>query len=158
MQRQAAGPVRAPDAVEGTAAPATGREALAAADAPDSALRVEVTGVLRPTSDTIEVRFLVVNRDAGRPVTVGDRFAESPAETGTVSAAYITGAGGDVRHYVLRDQAGAPACSTGLDVLAPGERRFAWARFGSPGRAATEVVFQLPGLPPLAGLEIPAAP
>jgi hypothetical protein len=135
------------------------RDALASLDAGDpTGLRIDVLDVGRPARDIVEIRLALTNRDAARRIDIRDRFAGAPSEEGTLSGAVLTVAGGARRYYVLRDDRGRPACSHDLGSLAPGERREAFVRFGSPSRDASTIGLQLKGLPAIEGLDLAAAP
>lgn len=132
-------------------------EVLRALDLDAPTLRIEVLAVTRPARDIVEVRLAFTNRDAAAVVALGDRFAETPTEAGTLSGAFLTTASGTSRAFVLRDAAGAPQCSKGLEQLGPGERKEAWIRFASPGPASATVTLTVKNAPPLDGLVLPEA-
>jgi hypothetical protein len=131
--------------------------ALAAVDDAATPLRVEVVRAVRLSPDVVELRVTLVNRDVERPLHLGERFAEHPIEAGTLSRSFLTTERGTSRYFVLRNQDGTPACSTDSGALAPGERRETWIRFASPAREGLILTLQLPGLPPLSGIELAAA-
>jgi hypothetical protein len=118
-------------------------------------LRVEVLSATRPSPQVLELRLAFVNHDRERSLELGHRFAETPGEAGTLSAAYVTTPAGTARYFVLRDSAGMPVGSGGFDRLAPGERRDAWVQFLSPGDAH-EIALQIPGLPRISGIPVSA--
>jgi hypothetical protein len=124
--------------------------------AADGAVLIDVVALERPSRDIVEVRLTVGNADPARPVVLGGRFADREDEAGSLSGAWLT-AGATARYFVLRDNRGRPACSSDLAALGPGERRAAWIRFGSPGRARGAITLHVPGAPPVAGLELPEA-
>ncbi len=143
----------------GPAVPALARSAaaLGGVELETPPLRIDVLSITRPTRDVVEVRLAVTNRDPVTPLLLGDRFADVPAEVGTLSGAFLTSTGGSTRTFVLRDASGAPQCSRGLEQLGPGERREAWVRFSSPHAEAGPVKLTLAGVPPLDGLVLPGA-
>ncbi len=138
-------------------APAVSAATLGHVELEAPPLRIDVLSITRPMRDVVEVRLAVTNRDAVAPLLLGDRFADVPAEAGTLSGAFLTSTAGSTRTFVLRDASGAPQCSRGLEQLGPGERREAWVRFSSPAADAGSVRLTLAGVPPLDGLVLPGA-
>lgn len=128
---------------------------LATVDAAEG-LRLEVLELKRVSTAVLEVRFALTNQLSTASVGIGARFSERPEEAGTVSAAYLVNEERPAKHFVLRNSDGTPACSNNLLQLAAGERREAWARFGNPGEPGTRVTLQLPEMPPVRGLTLPA--
>lgn len=133
--------------------PAAG--ALRSLDLDNPPIRVEILAFTRPARDVVEIRMALTNRDAAAAVALGDRFAETPAERGTLSGSHLTTAEGTARMFVLRDAAGIPQCSKPIDQLGPGARREVWVRFASPGPPGGAVTLTLKSAPPLDGLVLP---
>lgn len=117
-------------------------------------VRAELTEVVRVSREIVEVRLALVNAGT-EPLELGMRFALREDDGPSISGLVLFEEGLQKKSFVLRDARDQPICSQGLTALAAGERRAVWARFAAP--SSSRVTAQLPGLPPLSAVEVPAA-
>ncbi len=129
-------------------APAASRPGVAA-----GGLTFELVRVQRLEKDLVQVDLVAVNPGTA-PVELGS-VVSSPA--GGLDQSAFTHSSGDVRSFVLHDERGAPQCSTSLGPVPPGGRSPLFVRFAALSDAEYQGTIEVPGLPPIAGVAVPAA-
>lgn len=108
-------------------------------------LRVTILTVERIADAMLEVRLAFTNPASARGAfVVTDEFASHPADAGSLADLYVIDAGATRKHFVIRDAQDRPACSTGIEPIAPGETRQLWARFLAPPAGVTWIGIQIP--------------
>jgi hypothetical protein len=117
-----------------------------------SGAEVTVVGVRRVSPDVLQVDLVAVN-GSGASLDLAAEFDGD----GGLARAFLLSQDRRARVFVLADDRGAPQCSTPTGLLAPGAQQALFLRFAAPSRSAHRVTLGLPGLAPLAGLEVPAA-
>ena len=128
-------------------APAAGRPVVTA-----GGLTFELVRVQRLDKDLVQVDLVAVNPGKA-PVELGS-VVSSPA--GGLDQSAFTHSSGDVRSFVLHDERGAPQCSS-LGPVPPGGRSPLFVRFAALSDGEYQGTIEVPGLPPMAGVAVPAA-
>lgn len=121
-------------------------------------ITVRVIGVERAAPESIVVRFLLVNPDAGTPVRVGNVFSGAAGGEGALSGICLADESGKKRYFVMRDDRDQVQCTTGLLEIPAGGRVEAWIRLAAPPAETRQVTVLVPGLAPFAGLPIADVP
>lgn len=122
-----------------------------------TALTLEVVALSRPAPDMLEVTLAIVNAPGAAAFEPRDAFAADPSETSTLSGVYLTDAGGQRKHFVLRDAEGRPLCSTRFGPIEPGGRVEGFARFVAPGHDVPAVTVHVPGFAPAGPVPLASA-
>jgi hypothetical protein len=151
-------PVREAERPAASGGKAAALPALAEAVLERPRVRVQVTDMARTGPEAVSVKFRLLNTDRTSPASIGDAFADTPGDFGSLSGVYLLDGQGTTKLFVLRDDRGQAQCSTGLGPIPPGGQAEAWARFPAPPPAVTRLTVQVPGLPPFRDLPVAEPP
>jgi hypothetical protein len=116
-------------------------------------VRVELVRVQRLEKDLVQAELLATNPSQA-PVDLDGVIA---SQAGGLAQATFTHESGDILTFVLHDDGGVPQCSHGLGTVAPGGRSAFFVRFAALSDRPYQGTITIPGLPPIAGVTVPAA-
>jgi len=117
-----------------------------------------VVGALVRGSDTLTLKFTLVN-DSATPLLVGSRFDAPGYNAGrgrAMSGVHLIDTVSKKKYFPIADTDGNCICSQDVDDIAPKSSASLWVKFPAPPASVTKISVQVPHFIPLD--DVPIAP